>query len=256
VFVLVLAAEADDTRSAISFLIVCLVGIAFLLSLLTLWYWRHTSPRRRLIEAAAPIVVPTAQHSAQHSAQHTVQPTRIDLDVIDSTPEVRSKSADPIPAGASTSDTPRVGSPPADTPQVDTPTAVPWRPAPRGRPVTPRRRQDKPLTPAASVPVAPPTVHLDAPVPPSTIGPERRSDAPTETQQVPVSAGTSSVTNATATIELDRPPVGRRRPAVAAQSYGDQEGEDDAGESQGVSLSDDAWESAMRSAFDRLNAGR
>ncbi len=52
-FVLVLAAEADETRQAITFLIVCLVGIAVLLTLLTVWYWRYTSPSRRAELATA-----------------------------------------------------------------------------------------------------------------------------------------------------------------------------------------------------------
>ncbi len=46
-FVLVLAAEADETRQAITFLILCLVGIAAVLLALTAWYWHFTSPRRR-----------------------------------------------------------------------------------------------------------------------------------------------------------------------------------------------------------------
>ena len=46
-FVLVLAAEADETRQAVTLLIVCLVGIAIMLALLTVWYWLFTSPKRR-----------------------------------------------------------------------------------------------------------------------------------------------------------------------------------------------------------------
>ncbi len=40
-------AEPDETRQAITFLIVCLVGIALLLAVLTVWYWHFTSPKRR-----------------------------------------------------------------------------------------------------------------------------------------------------------------------------------------------------------------
>ena len=57
-FVLVLAAEADETRQAITFLIVCLVGIAALLSALTAWYWHHTSPRRQPAAAPGALVAP------------------------------------------------------------------------------------------------------------------------------------------------------------------------------------------------------
>lgn len=46
-FVLVLAAEADETRQAVTLLIVCLVGIAVMLAVLTVWYWLFTSPKRR-----------------------------------------------------------------------------------------------------------------------------------------------------------------------------------------------------------------
>lgn len=45
--VLVLAAEADGTRQTVSFLILCLVGIAAGLTLLTVWYWFYTDPKRR-----------------------------------------------------------------------------------------------------------------------------------------------------------------------------------------------------------------
>lgn len=46
-FVLVLAAENDETRQTVSFLIICLVGIAVALSALTIWYWLYTDPKRR-----------------------------------------------------------------------------------------------------------------------------------------------------------------------------------------------------------------
>ena len=46
-FVLVLAAEADETRQTVSFLIACLVGIAIALALLTVWYWFYSDPKRR-----------------------------------------------------------------------------------------------------------------------------------------------------------------------------------------------------------------
>ena len=44
-----LAADTDETRQAITMLILGLVGIAVLLSLLTIWYWRFTSPKRRAL---------------------------------------------------------------------------------------------------------------------------------------------------------------------------------------------------------------
>ncbi len=46
-FVLVLAAENDETRQTVSLLIACLVGIAIALAVLTVWYWFYTDPKRQ-----------------------------------------------------------------------------------------------------------------------------------------------------------------------------------------------------------------
>ncbi len=43
---MVLAAENDETRQTVSFLVACLVGIAVALAALTVWYWFHTDPKR------------------------------------------------------------------------------------------------------------------------------------------------------------------------------------------------------------------
>ena len=37
---------ADDTASTIALVIAALLGLAVLLAILTLWYWRRTDPRR------------------------------------------------------------------------------------------------------------------------------------------------------------------------------------------------------------------
>lgn len=42
-----LAAEAQNTEQIITVLILLLLVIAVLLTALTVWYWRHTSPKRR-----------------------------------------------------------------------------------------------------------------------------------------------------------------------------------------------------------------
>ena len=42
--------EAEQTERVITALIVLLVVVAALLTLLTIWYWRHTSPKRREVE--------------------------------------------------------------------------------------------------------------------------------------------------------------------------------------------------------------
>lgn len=39
--------EAQRTEQAVTALIVLLLVVAGLLTLLTIWYWRHTSPKRR-----------------------------------------------------------------------------------------------------------------------------------------------------------------------------------------------------------------
>ncbi len=57
-FVTVLAAEADGTRQTVTFLIGCLVGIAGLLTLLTVWYWFHTDPKRRPVDEVEPLAQP------------------------------------------------------------------------------------------------------------------------------------------------------------------------------------------------------
>ena len=46
-FVLVLAAEADETRQTVTLLIISLVGIALALTVLTVWYWFYTDPSRQ-----------------------------------------------------------------------------------------------------------------------------------------------------------------------------------------------------------------
>lgn len=38
--------EAQQTEQAVTFLIILLLVVALLLTLITIWYWRHTSPRR------------------------------------------------------------------------------------------------------------------------------------------------------------------------------------------------------------------
>ena len=44
---IVLVTEAQQTQRAITALIGLLLVVAAMLAILTLWYWRHTSPRRR-----------------------------------------------------------------------------------------------------------------------------------------------------------------------------------------------------------------
>ena len=52
-YVLVLAAEADETRQTIALLVACLVGIAVVLGILTVGFWLATSPKRRAVDGRA-----------------------------------------------------------------------------------------------------------------------------------------------------------------------------------------------------------
>ena len=45
---IVAVTEAQKTQQALTALILLLLVVAGLLALLTLWYWRHTSPKRRM----------------------------------------------------------------------------------------------------------------------------------------------------------------------------------------------------------------
>ncbi|MFV0258901.1 MAG: hypothetical protein ACK5PP_10695 [Acidimicrobiales bacterium] len=54
---LLLVTEAERTTRTFTTLIVALVVVAVLIGLLTIWYWRHTSPKRRYrrrLETAPP----------------------------------------------------------------------------------------------------------------------------------------------------------------------------------------------------------
>ena len=51
---LVLVTESEQTQRFITMLIVALLAFAGLLFLLTLWYWRHTNPKRRVRRVLQP----------------------------------------------------------------------------------------------------------------------------------------------------------------------------------------------------------
>lgn len=51
---LVLVTESEETQRFITMLIVALLVFAGLLFLITLWYWRHTSPKRRVRRVLQP----------------------------------------------------------------------------------------------------------------------------------------------------------------------------------------------------------
>jgi len=51
----VAVSEAQQTEQALTALVWLLVVVAALLALLTIWYWRHTSPKRRMRRYAAHV---------------------------------------------------------------------------------------------------------------------------------------------------------------------------------------------------------
>lgn len=62
----VVSTPADGTERTIQMVIGALIGLAVLLALLTLWYWRRTDPRRRAARqapAAAPSAAPTSRQA-------------------------------------------------------------------------------------------------------------------------------------------------------------------------------------------------
>ena len=157
--VLAQVVEPDETRQAITFLIVCLVGIALLLSILTVWYWHFTSPKRRasslLTELGHYESDPSAATSAPESPpvltgasgpssapDHLRLPAPAPVPAIDD----RTTSA-PAFATASPTAVASVGTPPLSPPEL--PTNTPRRVAgPDPQPATPRRAAEaRPATP-------------------------------------------------------------------------------------------------------------
>lgn len=57
-------AEAQQTEQVITALIVLLLVVAVLLTVLTVWYWRHTSPRR--IEPRVGRTAPPVDHDPRY----------------------------------------------------------------------------------------------------------------------------------------------------------------------------------------------
>jgi hypothetical protein len=51
----VVTTAGDDTGRTVAIVVAALVGLAVLLAVLTIWYWRHTDPRRRVAARPAPV---------------------------------------------------------------------------------------------------------------------------------------------------------------------------------------------------------
>lgn len=68
---------ADDTGRMIAIVIGALLGLALLLSVLTVWYWRRTDPKRRTVPArGTPITVERAVPSGAEPGPRPTPPTK------------------------------------------------------------------------------------------------------------------------------------------------------------------------------------
>lgn len=77
---IVAVTEAQQTERALTALVWLLVVVAALLALLTIWYWRHTSPKRRMRHYAAHIDQVSRPETYQRAYQ---QPTYGDPRIIE-----------------------------------------------------------------------------------------------------------------------------------------------------------------------------
>lgn len=68
---------ADDTGRMIAVVIGALLGLALLLSVLTIWYWRRTDPKRRTVPAGGtPITVERAAPAGGNPGPRATPPAR------------------------------------------------------------------------------------------------------------------------------------------------------------------------------------
>lgn len=198
-YVLVLAAEADETRQTITFLVACLVGIAALLTLLTAWYWFDTSPKRRSAQD---------EHCAEDPEPTLLEPSQ---------PEpTASTSPSPEPTTPDEPDAPARSTPAAPDREVHAPAPV----------------ESSPSRPAAAVS----TWDFVAAARQAENG--LRASRPTapSTPRIAVQARTGA----------GEDPVDDRDELARARMKRERRG--------GAGLSDEAWASVMRSAFEKLDS--
>lgn len=216
-FVLVLAAEADETRQAITFLIVCLVGIAVLLSLLTAWYWQFTSPERR-----SEHLLTDLNHYEQTGA--VVAAGELSEVMVDGAP--RSVLAGVAPSVDDGNRPPMVAQFPAQRIEV------------------PERAAGRPLTAEARIEVA---NRLGPPAPPEQ--PER----PTTANKPMAGPKQQFVTTGAADSTSASPPrartAGPKAGSVASSCESSTTNTSDGADG----LSDEDWAAVMKSAFDKLH---
>lgn len=73
-FVLVLAAEAEETRQTVALLIVGLIGVAVALAVLTVWYWFFTDPKRQPGLSARRVALGTVERTADADRMASFEP--------------------------------------------------------------------------------------------------------------------------------------------------------------------------------------
>ncbi len=229
-FVLVLAAEADETRQAITFLILCLVGIAVLLALLTLWYWIFTSPKRRLAATAKSTLASADEVEASGSDPDRSATLSESSELLNRT---LSDSDDPTDTEADSAE--------REPHRIEVPDRSPAVPEPAAAETG--SIESAPAEQAPTVPVG----GTRKPV-------ERIPAAAASTVRVtkPISAAKAQSKSAA---KAQSKSAAKAQPEAAAepQSGAAGNGRPKAERTQ-EALSDDAWAAAMKSAFDKLHS--
>ena len=218
-FVLVLAAEADETRQAVTLLIVCLIGIAFMLSLLTVWYWLYTSPKRRSERLLADLGHFDPGAAEWADADEASQPPA---------PVLATAKADDTTAQAA-----------AITAEVTAPVAKP-------EPSKPKLENLLSSLLAEREPMA-----ISEPSPSSEMAPSSEMDS-AKAADTPDSTEPTRSASKPAHDELARARQRRAKRVGKSAKQGASTGASP-GASPGEGLSDDDWAAVMKSAFNQLN---
>lgn len=95
---LLVAAATDQTGRTVMMLSVALVAVAIGLMVLTVWYWRFTSPRRRALVSTA---VEVSRSTIEEGTPSSDQPAPVEASAIESTVEHHSHfESEPPPSPA------------------------------------------------------------------------------------------------------------------------------------------------------------
>ena len=223
-FVLVLAAEADETRQAVTLLIVCLIGIAFMLSLLTVWYWLYTSPKRRSERLLADLGHFDPEAGEWAGADEASQPPP---------PVLATAKADDTPAQAA-----------AITAEVAAPVAKPEPSKPKlENLLSSLLAEREPMATSSEM------------APSSEVAPSSEMDS-AKAADTPDSTEPTRSASKPAHDELARARQRRAKRVGKSAKQGASTGASpgaSSGASTGEGLSDDDWAAVMKSAFNQLN---